>query len=134
MITCLDVQTTLNRIIDPCSVAAGAPAGLHDMGLIRAVDIKALDGDLASVSVVISVTEFGCLMGAPFAQMAFESLASLPGVAEVDVQLDPNFDWHADKMSLDYRRTLAEHRRQRGEREIPIRIIPKTPCNLTQHE
>lgn len=104
------VREVLNGVVDPCSVAAGSPAGLADMGLVRRVELTpAADGSGATdVRVVIGVTDYGCVMGAPFAMEAYKLLATLPGVGRVDVELDGEFDWLPDDMSPAYRRRLAE--------------------------
>ena len=56
------IRAAINTIIDPCSRAAGAPAGLADMGLIRTLEVTASDTGL-HVRAVIGVTEYGCLLG-----------------------------------------------------------------------
>jgi metal-sulfur cluster biosynthetic enzyme len=113
MIVECDVRAALNGIIDPCSSAAGCPAGLDEMGLVRAVEITSTATG-AVVRVVIGVTEYGCLMGAPFAAEAYKRLEALPGVAVVTVELDQAFDWDRDDMSAAYRERLSRHRQRRG--------------------
>lgn len=120
MITEIDVRAVLNSIIDPCSAAAGAPAGLQDMGLVREIVIAPGQGDRTDVKVVIAVTEFGCLMGAPFVHEALERLALLEKIGEVDIRLDDRFDWLPSDMDPDYRARLQAGRDQRGR--IPIRV------------
>ncbi|EIF31662.1 putative metal-sulfur cluster biosynthetic enzyme [Burkholderia sp. Ch1-1] len=122
------VRAALNGIIDPCSVAAGCAAGLDDMGLVRRVELAALPHGM-HVTVTVAVTEYGCLMGAPFASEAYRTLSALPGVASVDVKLDDQFDWDPLDMSESYRDRLVHHRRIRGG-VIPIRPLPGTsPCS-----
>lgn len=115
------VRAALNRVIDPCSVAAGCAAGLDDMGLVRSVSVRDTDAG-AAIEVVIAVTEYGCLMGAPFASEAFKALSALPGVAQIDVRLDERFDWEPEDMSEDYRARLQRHRAGRHG-VIPIRPV-----------
>ncbi|MFD0661661.1 metal-sulfur cluster assembly factor [Thermocatellispora tengchongensis] len=111
MITEAEVRARLNTVIDPCSRAAGTPGGLDDLGLIRRVEVSGEPGALL-VRVVIGVTEYGCVMGAPFAGEAYRLLADLDGVAEVRVELDEKFDWVPDDMSPAYRERLEQaHRR-----------------------
>jgi metal-sulfur cluster biosynthetic enzyme len=121
MITEQEIRAVLNGIIDPCSRAAGCPAGLDEMGLVRAVHIGAGTTG-AHIRVVIGVTEYGCLMGAPFAQEAYKRLESLPEVAAVIVELDQAFDWDRDDMRSDYRERLRTHRARRRLRELPIAV------------
>jgi metal-sulfur cluster biosynthetic enzyme len=120
MISEHEIRTALNSIIDPCSVAAGCAAGLDDMGLVRRVALHDT-ADGAHVEVVIAVTEYGCLMGAPFATEAYKALSALDGVAQVNVLLDERFDWEPEDMSDAYRLRLHRHRTGRHG-VIPIRV------------
>ena len=66
------VMACLEKIVDPCSVASGVPAGLVSMGLVGPVEIK--EGRAgAKVHVTLYITEPGCLMGS-----LFELTAGLP--------------------------------------------------------
>ena len=124
MITESAVRAALNTIIDPCSSAAGCPAGLDEMGLVRGVEIH----DTAAgtdVRVVIGVTEVGCLMSAPFATEAYKRLYALSGISAVTVDLDLAFDWDPDNMSPDYQQRLQAHRARRRKINIPI-VVAKS--------
>lgn len=111
--TILDLKTTvlacLETIVDPCSVAAGARAGLVSMGLVGEVTVEQRD-DGAHVGVTLRVTEPTCLMGAIFEANARREIAALPGVASAEVQVDRTHLWSPDEMAPDYRRRLAEFR------------------------
>lgn len=121
MIAETDIRRALNQVIDPCSVAAGCAAGLDDMGLVRSVSLH--DGSAGThVEVIIAVTEYGCLMGAPFATEAYKALCALPGVAHVEVLLDDRFDWVPEDMTYAYQSRLHEHRSRRHG-VIPLRVI-----------
>lgn len=115
-----EVRRTLNEIVDPCSVAAGAPAGLIDMGLVRDVRVEAGPGG-ARVTVTISVSEPSCLMGGPFAGQARDRLEALDGVAEISVHIDPAMDWTPASMTEEYRERLRE---VRSRRRLPIVELP----------
>jgi metal-sulfur cluster biosynthetic enzyme len=129
-----EVRATLNTIVDPCSVGAGSPAGLDDMGLIRRVELTGTAG-AADLLVVIGVTEYGCLMGAPFAMEAYRLLEALPGVGAVQVDLDQEFDWLPEDMSPTYRAHLqrrhVEGRRRLGPKALgfPLLTITPTPAS-----
>jgi len=103
------VRAELNEILDPCSVVAGAPAGLDEMGLVRALSVSRAAGGVA-IAVRIGVTEPGCMMGASFAIKARERLEALAGVVAVDVKLDHEGDWEPADMDPGYARRLAEGR------------------------
>jgi len=83
-----EIRAELNGILDPCSVVAGAPAGIDEMGLIRRLTVTDARGGVA-VGVRIGVTEPGCMMGASFAIKARERLEALPGVVAADI--DPAY-------------------------------------------
>lgn len=100
------VRAVLDEIIDPCSVVAGAPAGIVAVGLVRHLRVtESADG--ARVEARIGVTEPGCMMGASFVVRARERLEALPGVAAVDIQLDHAGDWDPADIDPAYARRLA---------------------------
>ncbi|MDP9189293.1 MAG: iron-sulfur cluster assembly protein [Actinomycetota bacterium] len=100
------VRAELNEILDPCSVVAGAPAGIEQMGLVRALSLSDAEGGVA-IEVRIGVTEPGCMMGASFAVKARERLEALAGVVAVDVQLDHTGDWEPADIDPAYAERLA---------------------------
>jgi metal-sulfur cluster biosynthetic enzyme len=103
------VRAELNAVLDPCSCAAGVPAGLVDMGLVRGVEVSpGLTG--ATVSVRLTLTEPTCWMGYAFLTAARERLRGMAGVALADVQLVFDGVWRTDDMAPDYRRALAARR------------------------
>jgi metal-sulfur cluster biosynthetic enzyme len=122
MLDAATVWTTLNTIVDPCSRAAGAPAGLAEMGLVRQLEVQQ-SPEGARIRVVIGVTEPGCLMGAAFVNDARKLLWALPGVAEVQVHLDRAFAWTPEDMAPAYQARL-EHLRQ--GRRAALGLIPLT--------
>jgi metal-sulfur cluster biosynthetic enzyme len=104
-VTEVEVRAALDAVVDPCSVVAGAPAGLVQMGLVRALEL--CEGEPgATIRVHIGVTEPGCLMGASFAAQAHAQLEQLDGVARVEIELDHANDWMPDDMNRDYQRRL----------------------------
>jgi metal-sulfur cluster biosynthetic enzyme len=106
--TAADVRAALNEIVDPCSVAVGAPAGLDDMGLIRDVEV-----DDGCITVSIGLTEPMCLMGPAFVRSAEERLASLDGVAHAKVSLSSGLEWTPARMSASYAERLDRVRAAR---------------------
>jgi len=88
------VRGALGRVHDPCSVAAGRPTSLVDMGLVRDWRLGA-DGTL---SVTFGVTFAGCTMAPHFTQAAARELERLPGVRRVETRVDTEFEWTPDLM------------------------------------
>lgn len=82
------VEDALNQVYDPCSVAAGHPLGLIDMGLVT--NIAVTDGN---VGITLRVTFAGCMMMPNLAGAAEDVVAALPGVNHVDVDVDMNMTW-----------------------------------------
>jgi metal-sulfur cluster biosynthetic enzyme len=113
------IRAAINTIIDPCSRAAGAPAGLADLGLIRALDVTQKDAGL-HIRVVIGVTEYGCLLGPAFATEVDRVIRALPGISNVSVELDDAFDWVPEDMSLRYQAELATRRQVGREFFLPL--------------
>ena len=122
----LPTEDSLRQVIksveDPCSRAAGATAGLVDMGLIRDLSVVASESAV-SVHVVIGVTEYACLMGPSFADEVQKRLLNVPGVADVKVDLDDKFDWDPEDMSQSYKEHLAARRAEGNARLLPLRAV-----------
>jgi metal-sulfur cluster biosynthetic enzyme len=113
-VTADDIRARLNEIADPCSIAAGAPAGLVEMGLVRDVTVRdAPDG--AVVRVRIGLTEPGCMMGASFVVRTRECLEGLPGIACVDVELEHDCDWTPRDLDPGYASRLQTMRARRQQ-------------------
>ncbi|WNV77095.1 iron-sulfur cluster assembly protein [Geodermatophilus sp. DSM 44513] len=101
------VRAALDRVIDPCSVAAGAPAGLAELGIVREVAVTdGRDGRL--VRVVLGLTDPTCMMGPSFVHSAREALLALPWVAGAEVTYDEDStSWSPSDMAPHYRRRLS---------------------------
>jgi metal-sulfur cluster biosynthetic enzyme len=114
------ISELLNTVIDPCSAAAGAPAGLVDMGLIRELEVDEREEGTA-VRVVVRVTHPSCMMAPLFLARVQNLMHQLPEVTTVDASLDTGFDWTPADMSDAYRERLAAHRRAAGSAaELPV--------------
>ncbi|KUN74976.1 metal-sulfur cluster assembly factor [Streptomyces griseoruber] len=114
------VREVLNTIVDPCSITAGVPAGMDDMGLIS--DIRVGDDGAGGqrIGVTFGLTDATCMLLGSFANEARERLAGLPGVTAVDVTLDHDMEWTPDMLAPDYQRRLTEHRTERRARLLPL--------------
>lgn len=87
------IRAVLSRIHDPCSVASGRPLSVIDMGLVTG---WTLDG--GTLRIGFCVTFPGCTMAPHFTEAAARDLAALPGVARVEVNVDPAFAWGPERM------------------------------------
>jgi metal-sulfur cluster biosynthetic enzyme len=107
------VRAALDTIVDPCSSAAGAPAGLDEMGLVQDVDVRRGPAG-ARVSVVLRLTAPSCLMGIPFLTSARQRLSELAGVTEVEVSLASGINWTPADLPRRYAERLERVRARRG--------------------
>src|ERR1700712_1805186 len=105
------IARTLEGILDPCSLAAGAPAGLVSMGLVGPVDIKPAAGiDKVDVHVTLFVTEPGCMVSALFQIAAKEQLEKISEISSINVHVDHGHVWDPSQMTKEYRERLREYR------------------------
>ena len=124
------IRARLETIVDPCSAAAGAPAGLVSMGLVG--DLIVEEGPAgAHIDLTLFITEPGCMMGAVFQQTAQRELASLPGVGSVEVRVDYAHVWDRDQMTPAYRRRLADFRSSQTAHMTTLRGTPEILPNST---
>ena len=89
------VEEALGRVHDPCSVAAGRPKNLIEMGLV-------LDWRWTApgrLHVDLCVTFAGCTMAPHFVEAARRELMRLDGVERVELEVDTNFFWTPERMS-----------------------------------
>jgi ring-1,2-phenylacetyl-CoA epoxidase subunit PaaD len=106
------VKGLLDEIVDPCSVVAGTPIGLLQMGIVDAVDVHGDD-----VSIKLLPTFPGCIYTAVFAGEIERRLAALdwPAAIEVSVIVDGQI-WDEDRMSPEARERLRVARAERRRR------------------
>lgn len=89
-----DIRKVFSEIYDPCSIAAGRPISLLDMGLVLGWTLE--DGHLI---VTMCTTFAGCTMAPKFTEEAEPKLAVLENVTSAAVIIDPTFFWTPDRMS-----------------------------------
>lgn len=112
------VRAVLSRIHDPCSIAAGRPLSVLDMGLVRG---WSFDG--ATLSVTFCVTFAGCTMAPHFMEAAARDLAALDEVQRVETSVDTSFVWTPELMAASARTPVGEPQawRKRARPEAPVR-------------
>jgi metal-sulfur cluster biosynthetic enzyme len=94
----------LADIVDPCSVGAGNPMDVVEMGLVD--DIRMEDGELI---ISMCLTSPQCLMLEHFAMEARRVTADLPGVSMVTVRGDNGMIWSPERMSSEARDRRRRH-------------------------
>lgn len=104
------VGAALQQVVDPCSVGRGVPAGLVDMGMVKAVEIGSAADGRSVVTVELRITSPACTFQPYFEQAVRERLGEVPGVGEVRIRWDRTFDWSDDDMSPALKQRLREKR------------------------
>ena len=89
-ITVDQVMAALELIEDPCSISAGVPLSIRDMGLVEDVNLSP-KGD---VSIVLRLSSPGCLMGGfYFEPQIAKRVGEIPGVASVSISFGDPLTW-----------------------------------------
>ncbi len=89
------ITAELDEIKDPCSLAAGTPFGLHEMGLVDEVIIS----EGGQVVVKLRLTSPFCHMIGFFKQEASRRIEALEGVQSVELVADQGLDWSPARIS-----------------------------------
>ncbi len=88
------VMKKLQAVFDP-----EIPVNVVDLGLIYQCEIDPLEGGGHRVAIRMSMTAPGCGMGDVLKEDARAQVATVPGVAEVDVQIVWDPPWDRSRMS-----------------------------------
>ena len=104
------VSAALQGVLDPCSVGRGVPAGLVDMGMVKAVELSSAPDGHSVVTVELRITSPACTFQPYFERAVRERLGELPEVGEVRIEWDSEFDWSDDDMSPALKQRLREKR------------------------
>lgn len=88
------VRGAIRRVVDPCSIATGAPIDLIDMGLLQTV---AIERD--RVLVTLRLTSPWCWQAANIVEALERTVGEVPGVHRVDVEVDAEAEWSPEMMA-----------------------------------
>jgi len=110
------VIESLGSVFDPCSLTAGAPLSVVDMGLITELTID----DVDAVGITMRPTSGMCTLIAGIMASVEETVARVSGVTSVRVSLNADSQWTEADLSETGRRIL-EARRQRSRTEVPVK-------------
>jgi len=111
-VSVIRVKEALQEVLDPCSVGRGVPAGLVDMGMVKAVEVGSTPDGHAVVAVELRITSPACTFQPYFEREVRERLGGLPAVGEVRIAWDREFDWSDDEMSPALKQRLREKRQR----------------------
>jgi len=82
------VNAALSTVYDPCSIAAGRPTSLVDMGLVTATRMEG-----TTLHITFCVTFAGCTMAPHFVEAARAELLKIEGVEQVETFVDTAHVW-----------------------------------------
>ncbi len=82
------VSAALAGVYDPCSIAAGRPTSLVDMGLVLDVTMEG-----TTLHITFCVTFAGCTMAPHFVEAARTELLKIEGVDQVETRVDTAHVW-----------------------------------------
>ncbi|MGE0214178.1 iron-sulfur cluster assembly protein [Mycolicibacterium sp.] len=113
------VTAALDRVVDPCSVGRGVPAGLVDMGMVKSVAI--LDADAGPrADILLRTTSPGCHLQVWFTERVVDEVAAATGIRDVHVDWSTEFDWSDDDMS-DSLKARLRAKREGAKRDRAVR-------------
>lgn len=104
------VLRVADEIRDPCSVAAGEPLGLVEMGLIRGVEMAPAVGGGHEVTVRLRLTAPGCLYWLYFERELQTRVGALDGVESLRIERDRDYDWDESQIAPAARARLRRRR------------------------
>ena len=110
------VQAALEDVIDPCSVTAGSPLSVVDMGMITALSAD----EAGRVSIGMRATSAMCTMIAGIMKVAEDRVCQVEGVTSVDVTLQSGPMWTEADMT-DRGRTALNARRAASLASRPVK-------------
>ena len=102
------IVAVLDEIKDPCSLAAGTPLGLAEMGLVKDVVI----GCGGEVTSDLRLTSPFCHMIGFFKKEAIRLVGALPGVRSVELRADNGLDWSPRDMTAAAQAKRGQHVQQ----------------------
>lgn len=87
------LMAQLERVVEPCSLSMGSPMSICDMGLV-----EELRFERGAVSVVLCLTDPGCINYPKIRQYITDVLMDVPEVESVKVSLSTTQLWTPDRV------------------------------------
>lgn len=109
------VDAALDAVHDPCSIAANAPLGIRDMGLV--LERRVEDGGRAYIR--LCVTGPSCILVGSIIRGVEEKVGAVAGISAVQVAVDADHMWTEDDMTASGRAALAQAR-QLSRARFPV--------------
>lgn len=95
------IHAALSDIVDPCSIATGAPISLVEMGMVKSIGI--IDG---RVRIELVLTSPICWQAANIIDKVEKDVGALPGVRSVECSIDAAAEWLPEHMAPQARARL----------------------------
>jgi metal-sulfur cluster biosynthetic enzyme len=106
------IKDALQKVCDPCSIAANAPISVLDMGLVKDWSVD----EQGNLLVRMCVTSASCTMGPHMVRAAEELLSKIPGLTSAKVEVDPTVFWTPQQITGEGQSILEERRSSSFER------------------
>ncbi len=103
------VQAVANEIYDPCGLAQGVSIGLVDMGLLRTIEVRRIEGGW-HVDLRLRLTTPGCFYFVYFEREIRGRLQAFPFITSLHIEWDDVFDWTPEDLSPSAQAKLASIR------------------------
>jgi metal-sulfur cluster biosynthetic enzyme len=110
-----DIQHTLSRIYDPCSIAAKVPLSILEMGMV-VYEVN----EAGEVLITLRPTSPMCELAGSIGQAVIDGVSRIRGVTAVELLLDSTALWMPERMTPAGRAKLAA-RRDESIRQVGIR-------------
>jgi metal-sulfur cluster biosynthetic enzyme len=108
-----EIGAALERVCDPCSIAARAPISIVDMGLVRGWSVD----EGGNLIVRLCVTSAGCTMAPHMVRAAEAELTKMRSLSSVRVEVDASAMWTPAAMT-ERGRSILEARREASMRAV----------------
>jgi metal-sulfur cluster biosynthetic enzyme len=96
------ISDALQHVVDPCSIATGAPVSLADMGMIKQIEVSG-----ERVRITLRVTSALCLQIGNIVDAVERNISRIPGISSVACTVDPSGDWTPAMMAPNARRNRS---------------------------
>ena len=118
------VYEALDRVKDPCMVAAGHDLSILDLGLVYDVEVQE-DG---RIRIDMTLTELGCIFTHRVFGEVYDAVEALPEAKEVEVVPRWSQVWTPERLNQKARRALE------GSRNAMFQTIKRRDLENTQSQ
>ena len=99
------IESALQTVFDPCSLAADVPINLVDMGLVREGRIES-----RTAQIRMTFTSAYCLQATTMVEAVRAAIAGIDEVDDVCIEVDTLAPWSEEELAASARLRLADRR------------------------